>query len=80
MTITGDRTLEDVDAGRYFSHTVGFEQKITDSLADEPDPIDKPTLSIRKLGPLDKDKQGKARKPDQIKDWSEKGSTIGQII
>ena len=80
MTITGDRTLEDVDAGRYYSPTVGFEQKITDSLADEPDPIDKATLSIRKLGPLDQDKQGKARKPDQIKGWSETGTTIGQII
>ena len=80
MTITGDRTLEDVDAGRYYSPTVGFEQKITDSLADEPDPIDKPTLSIRKLGPLDQDRQGKARKPDKIKGWSETGKTIGQII
>ena len=80
MTITGDRTLEDVDAGRYFSPTVGFEQKITDSLADEPDPIDKPNLSIRKLGPLDDKGQGKARKPDKIKGWSETGTTIGQII
>ena len=73
MTITGDRTLEDVDAGRYYSPTVGFEQKITDSLADEPDPIDKPTLSIRKLGPLDDAGQGKARKPDNIQGWKETG-------
>jgi len=73
MTITGDRTLEDVDAGRYYSPTVGFEQKITDSLADDPDPIDKPTLSIRKLGPLDDKGQGKARKPDNIKGWKDSG-------
>tara|TARA_R100001463_G_scaffold104504_1_gene159044 strand:+ start:44 stop:1309 length:1266 start_codon:yes stop_codon:yes gene_type:complete len=73
MTITGDRTLEDVDAGRYYSPTVGFEQKITGSLADEPDPIDKPTLSIRRLGPLDDEGQGKARKPDNIKGWKDSG-------
>ena len=77
MTITGDRTLEDVDAGRYYSPTVGFEQKITDSLADEPDPIDKPTLSIRKLGPLDDEGQGKARKPDNIKGWREQADAEG---
>ena len=64
MTITGDRTLEDVDAGRYYSPTVGFEQKITDSLADEPDPIDKPTIKIRNL---------ESRKPDNIKGWKETG-------
>ena len=80
MTITGDRTLEDVDAGRYYSPTVGFEQKITDSLADEPDPIVKPTLSIRKLGPLDDEGQGKARKPDNIKDWEDKGDVGGPIF
>ena len=64
MTITGDRTLENVDAGRYYSPTVGFEQKITDSLADEPDPIDKPTIKIRNL---------ESRKPDNIKGWKETG-------
>jgi len=64
MTITGDRTLEDVDAGRYYSPTVGFEQKITDSLADEPDPIDKPTIKIRNI---------ESRKPDNIKGWKETG-------
>jgi len=64
MTITGDRTLEDVDAGRYYSPTVGYEQKITDSLAGEPDPIDKPTIKIRNL---------ESRKPDNIKGWKETG-------
>ena len=77
MTITGDRTLEDVDAGKYFSPTLGYEQKITDSLADEPDPIDKPTLSIRKLGPLDDEGQGKARLPDNIKGWRENAGAEG---
>tara|TARA_R100000742_G_C4275074_1_gene95338 strand:+ start:72 stop:1211 length:1140 start_codon:yes stop_codon:yes gene_type:complete len=74
MTVTGDRTLEDVDAGRYFSPTLGHEQKITDSIADEPAPIDKPTISIRKLGPLDSEGHGKARKPDSIKGWKETGA------
>jgi len=70
MTITGDRTLEDVDAGRYYSPTVGFEQKITDSLADEPDPIDKPTIKIRNL---------QTRKPTKISNWQETGKTKDSV-
>lgn len=73
MSITGNKAEEDVDAGQYYSPTFGYEQKITDSMMDEPAPISKPNLSIRKLGPLDNEGQGKARKPDNIKNWSDTG-------
>ena len=68
MTITGDKTLEDVDAGIYFSPTVGVEDKITNSMMATPPDIDKPKLSIRKLT---------ARKPDSIKNWKETGTVKG---
>jgi len=66
MTITGDKTLEDVDAGQYYSPTFGYEQKITDSMMDEPDPVAKPNISIRGLT---------SRKPDNISGWQETGKT-----
>jgi hypothetical protein len=47
---------------------------------DPPPDVKKPNIKIRKLGPLDSEGQGKARKPDNIKGWSDKGSTIGKII
>ena len=63
MTITGDKTLEDVDAGKYFSPTFGYEQQITDSLADTPAAIEKPNITIRSIG--------KARLPESISGWKE---------
>ena len=68
MTITGNKTEEDVDAGHYYSPTFGYEQEITDSMMKEPDPIDKPNISIRGLT---------SRKPDNISGWQEFGKTKG---
>ena len=65
MTITGDKTKEDVDAGHYYSPTFGYEDEITDSMMQEPPDIAKPTLSIRKMT---------ARLPDNIKNWKQTGT------
>ena len=66
MTITGNKSEENVDAGQYYSPTFGYEQKITDSMMDEPDPVAKPNISIRGLT---------SRKPDNISGWQETGKT-----
>ena len=68
MTITGNKTEEDVDAGHYYSPTFGYEQKITDSMMAEPPDVDKPNISIRGLT---------SRKPDNISGWQEFGKTKG---
>ena len=68
MTITGNKTEEDVDAGHYYSPTFGYEQKITDSMMDEPPDVAKPNISIRGLT---------TRKPDNISGWQETGKTKG---
>ena len=68
MTITGNKTEEDVDAGHYYSPTFGYEQKITDSMMAEPPDVAKPNISIRGLT---------ARKPDNISGWQETGKTKG---
>jgi len=68
MTITGNKTEEDVDAGHYYSPTFGYEQKITDSMMAEPPDVAKPNISIRGLT---------ARKPDNISHWQETGKTKG---
>ena len=68
MTITGNKTEEDVDAGHYYSPTFGYEQKITDSMIAEPPDVDKPNISIRGLT---------SRKPDNISGWQETGKTKG---
>ena len=68
MTITGNKTEEDVDAGHYYSPTFGYEQQITDSMMSEPADIAKPNISIRKLT---------SRKPDNISGWQETGKTKG---
>ena len=68
MTITGNKTEEDVDAGHYYSPTFGYEDKITDSMMQEPADVAKPNISIRGLT---------ARKPDNISGWQETGKTKG---
>ena len=68
MTITGNKTEEDVDAGHYYSPTFGYEQKITDSMMAEPPDVEKPNISIRGLT---------SRKPDNISGWQEFGKTKG---
>ena len=68
MTITGNKTEEDVDAGHYYSPTFGYEDKITDSMMAEPADVAKPNISIRGLT---------ARKPDNISGWQETGKTKG---
>ncbi len=68
MTITGNKTEEDVDAGHYYSPTFGYEDKITDSMMAEPPDVAKPNISIRGLTP---------RKPDNISGWQETGKTKG---
>ena len=68
MTITGNKTEEDVDAGHYYSPTFGYEDKITDSMMEEPADVAKPNISIRGLT---------ARKPDNISGWQETGKTKG---
>ena len=68
MTITGNKTEEDVDAGHYYSPTFGYEQQITDSMMAEPPDVAKPNISIRGLT---------ARKPDNISGWQETGKTKG---
>ena len=68
MTITGNKTEEDVDAGHYYSPTFGYEDKITDSMMAEPPDVAKPNISIRGLT---------ARKPDNISGWQETGKTKG---
>ena len=68
MTITGNKTEEDVDAGHYYSPTFGYEQQITDSMMAEPADVAKPNISIRGLT---------ARKPDNISGWQETGKTKG---
>ncbi len=68
MTITGNKTEENVDAGHYYSPTFGYEEQITDSMMDEPPDVAKPNISIRGLT---------ARKPDNISGWQEFGRTEG---
>ena len=68
MTITGNKTEENVDAGHYYSPTFGYEDKITDSIMAEPPDVAKPNISIRGLT---------ARKPDNISGWQETGKTKG---
>lgn len=68
MTITGNKTEENVDAGHYYSPTFGYEQQITDSMMAEPPDVDKPNISIRGLT---------SRKPDNISHWQETGKTKG---
>ena len=68
MTITGNKTEENVDAGHYYSPTFGYEQQITDSMMAEPPDVAKPNISIRGLT---------SRKPDNISGWQETGKTKG---
>ena len=68
MTITGNKTEENVDAGHYYSPTFGYEEQITDSMMAEPPDVDKPNISIRGLT---------SRKPDNISGWQETGKTKG---
>ena len=68
MTITGNKTEENVDAGHYYSPTFGYEEQITDSMMAEPPDVAKPNISIRGLT---------ARKPDNISGWQEFGRTEG---
>ena len=68
MTITGNKTEENVDAGHYYSPTFGYEEQITDSMMSEPPDVAKPNISIRGLTP---------RKPDNISGWQETGKTKG---
>ena len=68
MTITGNKTEENVDAGHYYSPTFGYEEQITDSMMSEPPDVAKPNISIRGLT---------SRKPDNISGWQETGKTKG---
>ena len=68
MTITGNKTEENVDAGHYYSPTFGYEDQITDSMMSEPPDVAKPNISIRGLT---------SRKPDNISGWQETGKTKG---
>lgn len=68
MTITGNKTEENVDAGHYYSPTFGYEQQITDSMMAEPPDVAKPNISIRGLT---------AEKPDNISGWQETAKTKG---
>mgnify|MGYP003301309620 CR=1 FL=1 len=51
MTITGNKLMENIDEGVFYSDSVGREEEITASLADEPDKIGRPSLTIRKVEP-----------------------------
>ena len=43
--------MENIDEGVFYSDSVGREEEITASLADEPDKIGRPSLTIRKVEP-----------------------------
>tara|TARA_R100000781_G_scaffold55484_1_gene36110 strand:+ start:69 stop:1289 length:1221 start_codon:yes stop_codon:yes gene_type:complete len=69
MTVTGDKTLANIDEGIYFSNTIDSEQNITDSLQQKPDDPLPPTLTIRKVN---------VKKPANIDaSWKMKGNLKG---
>lgn len=67
MTITGNKLEENVDARHFYSPTYFMEGNITDSLMDEPDPIAKPDITIRK---------STAKLPANIKNWKTTASEV----
>lgn len=72
MTVTGDKTVANIDEGIYFSNTIDSEQNITDSLQQKPDDPLPPTLTIRKVN---------VRKPANVDpSWKMKGNLKGQAV
>ena len=67
MTITGNKTEENVDARHFYSPTYFMEGNVTDSLMDDPDPIEKPNITIRK---------STAKLPANIKNWKTTASEV----
>ena len=67
MTVVGNKNDVNVDEGKFYSNTIGLEQKITDSMHVKPPSISKPNLSIRKVTPK--------RGPNIPESWSMKGGT-----
>jgi len=50
MTITGNKLMENIDDGIFYSDSIGREEEITASLADKPIDPPRPDITIRSIG------------------------------